>query len=224
MIRTICAEVYNQLKGGIIRGVYPMGARITINEIAQKYNISHLPVRETLNKLAGERLVEIVPHYGARVFFPTEQFIRDIYALRAWLECMFIRNSIPIFTKDDIAELKALNKDYKDTANPKNVFLLRKKNLKFHYMMFKYNTNVEARLIYDSYSGEGGVIAIIMNQFGISGRRVEQVIAEHDKYVRLITRKDIPALEELSKKHAEGALKDVLDNASAQNYFQRSAI
>ena len=51
-------QIYDLIVKKIISGDLKMGAKIIISSIAKEYNVSPTPIREALNKLAKEGLVE----------------------------------------------------------------------------------------------------------------------------------------------------------------------
>ena len=51
-------EIKDRLVSDIVAGVFPFGARLTINELATRYEVSHLPVREALRELSATGLLE----------------------------------------------------------------------------------------------------------------------------------------------------------------------
>lgn len=55
------------LRGAIVRGDLPPGAWLKVGDVAQAMGLSTTPTREALVQLAGEGLVESVPHRGHRV-------------------------------------------------------------------------------------------------------------------------------------------------------------
>ena len=43
-----------RIRDDIVSGTLPFGARITIDALATRYGVSHMPVREALRELQGE--------------------------------------------------------------------------------------------------------------------------------------------------------------------------
>ncbi len=74
------------LREKIGRGELPPGARLGEIALAQELGISRTPVREAINQLASEGLVELTPHAGAFVRRPSREEIAEIYELREVLE------------------------------------------------------------------------------------------------------------------------------------------
>ena len=50
-------QVYNILRGQIIRLHYPLGSRLNVNEIKNDLNVSSTPIREAVNRLQQEGLI-----------------------------------------------------------------------------------------------------------------------------------------------------------------------
>jgi DNA-binding GntR family transcriptional regulator len=77
---------YAHLRGAILAGSLPPGARISEPGLAQELGISRTPVREALQRLSQEGLVELLPNKGARVRVLSASEVREVYDLRALLE------------------------------------------------------------------------------------------------------------------------------------------
>ena len=60
-------DIQRLLRDDIISGSLPFGSRLRIDELATRYGVSHMPIREALRELHGEGLVVIEPNRGARV-------------------------------------------------------------------------------------------------------------------------------------------------------------
>ncbi len=77
---------YAHLRGSILAGVLPPGTRIFELSLAQELGISRTPVREALQRLSQEGLVELLPGRGARVRILSPEEVREVYDVRAMLE------------------------------------------------------------------------------------------------------------------------------------------
>lgn len=80
-------EVYNLLRGHIMRGTIPPGVRINIDDVARQLSVSPTPVRESLARLESEGLVDRQPRRGYRATELLErEDVVDLYELRLLLE------------------------------------------------------------------------------------------------------------------------------------------
>ncbi len=77
---------YTHLRGAILAGALLPGARISEPGLAQELGVSRTPVREALQRLAQEGLVELLPGKGARVRVLSAEEVREVYDVRALLE------------------------------------------------------------------------------------------------------------------------------------------
>lgn len=77
---------YHWIRQEIAGGSLPPGGWIREGQLAEALGVSRTPVREALNALAAEGLVEIVHNRGARVSAWTVRDVDEVYSLRALLE------------------------------------------------------------------------------------------------------------------------------------------
>ena len=78
-------RVYLELKERIISGQFEPGARLEPAHLAHELSASATPVRDALQRLSGERLVESWHHEGFRQPAPSESDVRDGYG---WMEAL----------------------------------------------------------------------------------------------------------------------------------------
>lgn len=84
--QTMSGEVADLLREAISKGSLPPGTRLVEAELARRYGVSRVPVREAINELAVEGLINKTPHYGAFVNVPSQKELEEITSLRVILE------------------------------------------------------------------------------------------------------------------------------------------
>jgi DNA-binding GntR family transcriptional regulator len=62
-----------------MEGAWPLGERLEAGRLADDLGVSMTPVRDSLNRLAGERLVDFRPGEGYRVARVSEGTLRDLF-------------------------------------------------------------------------------------------------------------------------------------------------
>lgn len=72
-------RIYDTLKQRLLSGAHRPGERLDPARLAAELNASPTPVRDALNRLVGERLVETWPQEGFHAPIPTEAGLRDLY-------------------------------------------------------------------------------------------------------------------------------------------------
>jgi DNA-binding GntR family transcriptional regulator len=63
--RTPHDEVAGHLRGMLVEGRIPRGAKLNERELCQLLKISRIPLREAVKRMAADGLVELLPNRGA---------------------------------------------------------------------------------------------------------------------------------------------------------------
>lgn len=88
-------KVYNVLCDWIIDGTLQPGEKISDTEIAGYFQISRTPVREAIQMLGEQRLLEIVPSKETRVAPIDIKESKQVYSLLATLHCEALKQALP---------------------------------------------------------------------------------------------------------------------------------
>lgn len=78
--------VLNDIRSAIIDGTIELGAQLSEIRLSESLGVSKTPVREALQELRRQGLVQITPKSGTVVFLPDERELQDIFDLRQLLE------------------------------------------------------------------------------------------------------------------------------------------
>ncbi len=88
---SLAGRAYQQIRDEILRGDLAIGDVLSRRKLADRLNMSFLPITEAMQRLEVEGLVESRPRIGTRVRIPTEQDIRNSYVIREALESQAAR-------------------------------------------------------------------------------------------------------------------------------------
>lgn len=91
---TAATLVYRELKRDLLRGLHEPGSRLQVEATAQRYGVSTNPVREALNRLAAERLIDREDQRGFSVPALSLDHFRELVKTRCWLEGKALAESI----------------------------------------------------------------------------------------------------------------------------------
>lgn len=86
-------DLYETLRGDILDGRLPSGTLLLQTDLARRFAVSRIPVRDALQRLAAARLVTVEPNRGARVIALTEAELAEIWDMRALLEADLARRA-----------------------------------------------------------------------------------------------------------------------------------
>lgn len=105
-------QIYQKIKDDILTGIHGPGKQLSINELAEEYQASATPVREALNVLQREDLVEIIPRVGYFVSQMTIKDVQDIFELRLIIESASAEMAARNITDEEITYLENMHHSY----------------------------------------------------------------------------------------------------------------
>jgi DNA-binding GntR family transcriptional regulator len=103
-------RVADHLRTAILGGTIGPGERVRQEDVAQQLGASRLPVREALQMLAAEGLVEHEPNKGARVPWLSMHEVDVMYRMRERLEPLALAESLPALTPADVTRLDEIQR------------------------------------------------------------------------------------------------------------------
>jgi len=96
------------LRADISSGKLAPGAVLRQAELAEQFGTSRIPVREALNSLQAEGLVQIEPNRGAFVTTLSAEELHELFDLRVLLETDVLRRAVPLHTERSLRRLEAI--------------------------------------------------------------------------------------------------------------------
>jgi len=100
------------LRQSITSGALEPGSRLKENDLVAEMDVSRTPIREALNQLSKEGLVEIIPRKGSFVRRWTKEEALEILLIREALEGLAGRLATTKITPEAIDALEKLMSDY----------------------------------------------------------------------------------------------------------------
>jgi DNA-binding GntR family transcriptional regulator len=134
--------IYVELRRSIIMRHLKPGERFDVEALAQQYKTSVTPVRDALQMLSQDGLVNIKPRSGYFVARTTLKQLRDLLDLRHVLEVAAIERAAVKITPEQIAELRAVHAGYTGDDD-ESYDRYTDENRKFHYYLAKASGNYE---------------------------------------------------------------------------------
>lgn len=96
--------IYDELRRRIIEGELAPGARLPEADLADEFGVSRGPIREALRELTNAGLVVRAPRQPSYVAPVVASDVLEVYALRAAIEALAVRESIRL-APERLAEL-----------------------------------------------------------------------------------------------------------------------
>lgn len=105
---TVNDKVYAELRRSLIQGVFANGETLRIAELADRFQISTMPVRDALSRLVSEQALEALPNRSVRVPVITSQSLEDLSQARCLIEGQVLLLAMPRLTEKDFLTLRTL--------------------------------------------------------------------------------------------------------------------
>lgn len=84
-------QVYEKIRDSIVKLEIPFGSKLNVSKLQEEYGVSSTPVREALNRLLNEGLIEFENNVGAKVINLEETDVIEIQELQAAYEMGAVR-------------------------------------------------------------------------------------------------------------------------------------
>jgi len=209
---TIANAVTLSLENAIIKGQIKSGTRLVERDLAEKYKVSRLPIREAIQELQSKGLVTIVPRKGAVVSKISVEEIKEIYAVKCLIESFAAGEAAKKITEKDIKELRVLIGKMSSQVKKNNFYKYTEIAGKFHRIINKAYGN---RRLYEIYKRFNNQILWHEINYLSSPGRIECSFEEHKKILEALTNKDARQVESLMKKHITDAEKALMKRLRA---------
>lgn len=200
-------DIEQSLRNDIIAGALPLGSRLRIDELAGRYGVSHMPVREALRVLHGEGLVVIEPNRGARVRTVHPGFIEDLFDVRTALETMLVRRAAERRTADHLKRLREAQAHLEALVAEGEFASVADANRSFHTAINDAAGNPGALMIVDRH---WLLLSVLLRRYGHGEERFQRVIDDHQHIIRAIERRDSASAATLMGAHIEKGKSNLL--------------
>jgi DNA-binding GntR family transcriptional regulator len=205
-------DIQNLLRNDIVAGDLPFGSRLIIEDLALRYGVSHMPIREALRVLHGEGLVVIEHNRGARVRPVYRGFVEDVFDVRCAIETMLARRAAERRTEANLARMRAAAAKLEAMVDEGRYADVPRSNRDFHAAINDAAGNPGALPIVDSH---WLLLSALLKRYGYGEERFARVIDEHQHLIEAIDRRDGHCAALLMGAHIEKGKNNLLKRAGA---------
>lgn len=168
-------DTTNALREAILDGAIAPNEWLREESLTQQLGVSRTPVREALNRLEKEGLIQRTPGQGARVTTLTIEDMSVVYQVRGSLESLTARMAAERGSLSDKAALHRLHEVMRAAAELPDPLEFSRANIKFHAAITAMADNAYlTRLL--------ATVETAIRRFGTrsySDERMAQILSEH---------------------------------------------
>lgn len=194
--------VFRQLKDQIITGTLAPGSRLIESSVAAQFGVSRTPVREALQRLAIEDLIDVDPMRGMVVHAPDASEIEDVLVVRASLDGLAAALAAQRITESQLARLRLVIEAMTEGAAMDKREQIVTANRLFHDVIYAAAGNPRLERI-------AGDLRDYVRRFSTppsaSPERVQHVLVEHQAILEALERHDPDAARGASDRHLAAA-------------------
>lgn len=174
-------HIYGELKRSMMMGEFVPGQKLKLEELAEAFGTSHMPVREALNRLAVVHAVETAPRRSPSVPQADKKRLQNILALRVELECLAARLTLEHNPRGLAQSLRANNDrmDEEGMRGTPNVRRYLELNHRFHFSLYEGCDNPDLLMLIEQLWMRYGPLLNLISSGG-------SLVFEHSQHAVII--------------------------------------
>ena len=210
---TSYARVRDVIRQDIVAGTFAAGARLKAQDLARRYGVSPVPVREALQQLQGEGLVVIEPNRGASVRRIDTRFLLDVFEIREALAGLLAAKAAERMTPAIMAQLDAEEAAFEEALGRGDLREALRANGAFHRIGYAAAGNAEALALMDRHLA---LIQTLRLRVGFSASRGPDMVAEHRALLESLRAGQPRAAARHARRHIRGSHDDLMRQIQGQ--------
>jgi DNA-binding GntR family transcriptional regulator len=192
-------RAYTQIQRWIIEGTLHPGEKINDAELAEALGVSRTPVREALQLLEYQGLIEMRPGRDTRVTLVEKEQIFDIYPILASLHALAAERFLQVVQPHHIEELRRLNREFAEKIAENQLFEAMELDEEFHNVVVEGAQN-------PYLSSFSSTLQLHIKRFKYlflkhAKGAMDASVAEHDAMIDALVKKDREALIHATKRN-----------------------
>lgn len=186
------------IEEAIATGKLLPGTHLDEVDLATRFGVSRTPIREALNLLLGEGLIESRPRRGAVVAKLTSERLVEMFEVMAELEGMCVRLAVRRMSETELTALAAAHEACRGAAEANDADAYFYANEHFHYALYHGSHNVF--LAEQASALQRKLRPYRRLQLRVRGR-VKRSFAEHQTVVDALRKGHVEAAVESIRSH-----------------------
>lgn len=194
-------QILDILRDAIVSGDFKPGQPLVETELATRFGVSRAPLREALQILNNEGLIETIPYHGTTVRRLTRTDIEELYSLRSVLETFAIRRIIAQNVPQNVEILRQHYNDMLAAAEAGDLAQVNTIDRAFHDALLELSCHT-----------------LLHSTWNVVSMRVRQVMAllnRRNSDLRTIAYNHLPIIEAIANNDEELAVELIQKHVAA---------
>ena len=192
-------EIYNALRSAILTGSLRQGERLTLARLADIFQVSRTPIRDAVTRLEAENLVQSLHHKGILVIGLSEEDIREIFEIRAFLEALAAVEACSKRTCRDLNKLFLYNQRMQSAQDRRDLIEHHVSNDAFHFSIYEISERPNLFRLAVSFKE---CYRVLRTPSDFENRElIEQAIRDHMELIEAIEARNKSAAQAIAEIH-----------------------
>jgi DNA-binding GntR family transcriptional regulator len=209
--RILSDEAAERLRTAIRSGTLTPGERLVERDLAERLGMSRVPIREAIQRLVEEGLVQKLPHRGAMVYTPTRAEIEEISSLRVVLERFVVERVIERWQLGHESQLQVIVEAMHRAGEQRDLQQVYALDYKFHLtlweiadhsMVLEVLSSLRTRISRFLYEANNALTTV----------QLEEHSNTHDGLIDALKNRDIGRAQHAFTQHVLAAKTRILDH------------
>jgi DNA-binding GntR family transcriptional regulator len=180
--------IYGKLCAMLRDGRFGPGAKLKLRELAEEFGTSLTPVRDALNRLAAERVLEIALNRTVVVPIPLAAEVRESRRIRMELEGFAAAEAAAHITAAEMEQVEQFQSEYLQARQSGDVTRMQLANRAFHFTIYNAAHMPMLLEMIENFWLRNGPLQCLLHQFGPDSSRPSNTL--HQEIVAGLRERD----------------------------------
>jgi len=203
---TLTEQIANRLRDMIIQNQLSPGTHIRERAICSQLNVSRTPLREALQVLASEGLVDLNPNRSAVIAKPSAEEIEDMLQNLGVLEGFAGERACQRIKNEELTEIKALHYEMLAAHSRGDRLEYFKMNQRIHLAIVSAARSETLKMLHNLLNAR---LYRIRYQSFLRNQAWESAIDEHAEILKALEHRDVSRMATLLQNHLKNTWKNI---------------
>ncbi|MCA9916153.1 MAG: GntR family transcriptional regulator, partial [Anaerolineae bacterium] len=195
-------RILDVLRDAILSGELKPGQSLVETDLAAQLGVSRAPLREAIQTLNNEGLVETIPYHGTSVRILSKIDIEELYSLRSVLEAFAIQRLIMLDKTENLEQLQAIYEEMLAAADADDLKQVSEIDRVFHDALIAMS---EHSLLQSTWNSVALRVRQVMALRNMRNADIKQIAYNHLPSIEAIRDCDVLRATALIQEHVASA-------------------
>lgn len=197
-VEKLSQQALDQIRARIVDGTLALGEAISETSLAASLQVSKTPVREALQELKREGLVQIFPKRGTFVFEVSPELVRELSDFRLILETAALERAMAEAWGQLVDHLEPIVGEMKDAIAGADLARYRLLDAALHRGIVQYCGNAFLR---DAHAAIEFRVQALRTRLSTAAENNSRTMGEHEALIAAIAARDVSRALDLLRRH-----------------------